>query len=85
MPWGVTGLRVDVLFLAHAFDVNVQVKFAHALDDGLAAFLIDFDVERRVFLVKRLSALERVRKVVAVLGFDDGFDDRLGTCIEVML
>ena len=69
-----TGLHVHLVFTAHTFDVHVQVKFAHTLDDGFAGFLVHFHLESGVFLGEAVQSLGHVVQVVAVLGFNHEFD-----------
>ena len=42
-------VALDLELALHAVDQDFEVKFAHALDDGLARFVIGRDAERGIF------------------------------------
>jgi hypothetical protein len=49
-----SGGRLRPCIRAHAFDIDIQVQLAHALDDGIVGFLADvMGPEGGVLLVKR--------------------------------
>src|SRR5437868_15340739 len=63
-------IGVDLVLALHAVDDDLKVQFAHALDDRLAALVIDGDAEGRVFgreprqgLAHRLLLALRLRLV----------------------
>ncbi len=45
---GLADIGLDAELTAHPVDQNLQVKLAHATDDGLAGLLVGTDVESRV-------------------------------------
>src|SRR5690606_16804195 len=49
---GLASYAIDVVLAAHALDVNIQVKFAHAGDNSLLRFRINVDAESRIFPLK---------------------------------
>ena len=74
--------RTDVCFhlefTLHPVDQNVEVKFAHTSDDGLAAFLIRGDAEGWIF-GRQLAQRDAQLFLVALgLWLDGELDDRLG-------
>src|SRR5690606_10374388 len=46
--------HLDAVLTADAFDVNLQVQFAHAGDDRFGGFLVRVHTESRVFLAEPL-------------------------------
>ena len=49
-----SGLYLGLVLALHALDVDLQVQFAHAGDDGLTRLLVDARAERRVLLAEAL-------------------------------
>ena len=45
-----THLNVDVMRATQNVDLDVEVQFAHALDQGFARVFVGCDMERRIFL-----------------------------------
>ena len=66
---------VDLVGAAKDVDLDVEMEFAHALQDGLAGFLIDADAEGRVFLRETREGDAHLFLVGLRLRFDRDFDD----------
>src|SRR6185436_17414608 len=49
-----TDLELDLVFALDALDVDFEMQFTHAGNNGLAGLFIVEDVERRVFLAEPL-------------------------------
>src|SRR5690606_9040523 len=58
-----THIRVHLELAAHAIDDDVEMQFAHALNDGLAGFIIHRHAEGRIFL---REAIEREAHLLLV-------------------
>ena len=59
-------------------DLDLQMQFAHALEDGLAGFLIGGNAEGRIFLGQAHQRHAHLFLVGLGLGLDRHFDDRIG-------
>src|SRR3990167_6018384 len=64
-------------FALHPVDENVEVKFAHALDDRLARLLVRRNTERGIFRGKALEGEAHLFLVGLGFGLNRQFDDRL--------
>src|SRR5262249_31640242 len=67
-----------VVLALHALDVNVEVKLAHAADDGLLRLLILVHAEGRVLLREAVQGLREVRLGATVLRGHGQRDDGRG-------
>ena len=80
-------IQLALVFSLDSFNVDLQVKFTHALDDGFFAFLIDFHSESGIFTLETAQSLQimkstktylgKVGIIVLVLGADSEGNDRL--------
>ena len=71
-------IGVDLVGAPQDVDLDVEVQLAHALDDGLAGFLIGVDAERRV-LGHELGERDAELLLVGLrLRLDRDLDDRIG-------
>src|SRR5690606_12405664 len=70
-------IGLDLELALHAIDENVEVKLAHARDDGLAGFLVGLDAERRVFGGEASEREAHLLLVGLGLRLDGDVDDRL--------
>jgi hypothetical protein len=73
-----TDVRLDLELPLEAVDEDVEVKFAHALHDGLTAFEVGLHAEGRVFGGQTLQTLGHLLLVVLRLGLDRDLDHRVG-------
>jgi hypothetical protein len=71
-------VRLDLELALEAVDEDVEVKFAHALHDGLTAFDVGLDAEGRVLCGQTLKTLGHLLLVVLGLGLDRDLDHRIG-------
>ncbi len=58
-------------------DLDVEMKFAHALDDGLAGLRVGRDTERRIFGGELVQRHAHLLLVGLGLGLDRHLDDRI--------
>ncbi len=75
---GLTDGDVHLVSTLQDVALDVQVQLAHALDDGLAAVLIGFDTERRIFLDHLAERDAELLGRGLVVGRDGHGDDRFG-------
>jgi len=68
-----THVGFDLEFAAHAIHQDFQVKFAHPLDDGLAAFIVRRHAEGRIFLRQAVEGDAHLFLVGLRLGFHGHF------------
>ena len=73
-----TDVGFDLEFTLQTVNQNVQVKFAHALHDGLTGFQISFHTEGRVFGGQTGQTLGHFFLVALGLGLNRDFDHRIG-------
>src|SRR5271156_3310897 len=65
-----TGLTFNFVLSSHPFDINFQMKFAHAGDDGLFTLDIEVDSECRVFALEARYGFGKVRGILVVFRLD---------------
>ena len=70
-------IGVDLELALHAVDDDLEVQFAHPLDHGLAALVIDRDAEGRVLGREPRQRLAHLFLVALGLRLDRDLDDRL--------
>ena len=68
----------DVEFASESVGDHFQVEFAHAGDDGLGGFVVEFDAEGGVFFDQFAQGDAQAVLVVGALGFDGDGDDGFG-------
>ena len=71
-----TDVRLDLELATHAVDEDVEVKFAHALHDGLTAFEVGLHAEGRVFGSQTGQSDAHLFLVGLGLRFDRDLDHR---------
>ena len=69
--------RIDLIGAAQNIDLDVEMQFAHALQDGLAGFLIGRNAEGRVFRRKLGERDAELLLVCLRLRLNRDFDDGL--------
>ncbi|OIQ66449.1 hypothetical protein GALL_519790 [mine drainage metagenome] len=69
---------VDLVGTLEDIDLDVEMQFAHPLEDGLTGFLIGRHPERRIFRGKLRQGDAELLLVGLRLRLDRDFDDRLG-------
>ena len=69
---------VDLVGALQDVDLDVEVQFAHPLEDGLAALLVGRDAERRVLRGKPREGDAELLLVGLGLRLDRDLDDRVG-------
>ena len=70
-------IGVDLKLALHAVDDDLEVQFPHALDDRLAALVIDRDAEGRVLGREPRQSLPHLLLVALGLRLDRDLDDRI--------
>ena len=71
-------IGLDLELAAHAVDDDVEMKFAHAGDDRLAAFLVGLDAEGRILGGQAMQREAHLFLVALGLRLDRDLDDRIG-------
>ena len=71
-------IGLDLELAPHAVDDDLEMELAHALDDGLAGFLIGADAEGRILLRQAIERDAHLFLVGLRLRLDRDFDHRLG-------
>ncbi len=69
---------LDFELAQHAVDDHLEVKLAHAVDQGLAGFLVAFDLEGRVLLAEALQGVAHLLLVGLGFRLDRDRDHGLG-------
>src|SRR3546814_397340 len=70
-------VRLDLELALHAVDEDFQVKFTHALDDRLTAFMVGRHAEAGIFLRQTIERDAHLLLIGLGLGFDRHLDHRL--------
>jgi hypothetical protein len=72
----------DLELATHAVDEDVEVELAHALDDGLAGFVVGRNAERRIFGRETVERDAHLLLVGLGLRLHRQLDHRLGNSIR---
>mmetsp|Transcript_13376 Transcript_13376/g.27623 ORF Transcript_13376/g.27623 Transcript_13376/m.27623 type:complete len:447 (+) Transcript_13376:96-1436(+) len=75
---GGADVGLDVELALHAVDDDLEVKLAHALDDGLPGLLVAAEPEGRVLASEADEGVGHLLLIGLGLGLDCDLDDRLG-------
>jgi hypothetical protein len=71
-------VRLDLELALHAVDQDVEMKLAHALDDGLTALVVRRHAERRIFAAETIERDAHLLLVGLGLRLDRQLDHGLG-------
>src|SRR5690606_237833 len=72
-----TDVGFHLEFTTHTVDENVEVKFTHARNDGLAGFFVGLDAERRIFSSQAVQGEAHLFLVGLGLRLDGDVDNRI--------
>ena len=62
--------NLAVVLASHSLDIDIKMKLAHTLDNGLVALRVHIALERRVFLHEAVDGLAHIVLALLVLGMN---------------